>query len=739
MTRQRRLLAYSAEYEFGDENILTATYLEETRLRNQQRIKHAQSVLDTESEDRTVNNAKRFQQELDREIEISQHNQILLQRLERIHKNKLPKQFDVSHHTEEHLSAQRPTNFPHWQREQERIAEENKKMKRRLDQTKSLFDSKQLAADAAKYRYFSEQLSKADRRSQVKQKCKQLELHTNSKRNSNDIHSHSPSKARHRHKRHHLNAVQQESEQCTLEGIHECHPDQHDSRGSRELPRVRASHKVESKYSMSQGSFPTVTGTSKLIPPRERISPPVMKVAKGVRHFHSTAPKLWLIPAGLACAGLFVGTRYILRAQERVRRRRAGLPGEGDEVDEGASSTMSKMQQVLGVDVGSANLRVATASLLDSTHAARVIESADGLRATPAAVAVDNGSVSVGAIAKALQGRKPGYTATATRLLLGGATREREELVRTLPYTVHEQGDTLQLELDGKTYSPEWAVEIMLDHLHTTAAASLGEDPIENFPAVLAVPAGTGEQERAAYEKIANSAGFTVFAAIDEPVAALHAVERCAVQELKSTDVLSRKGPIAVVDMGGYVSTVSLLEKERRGSGFNLLHTLSTRTVSGHRVNELLFRSVVKKFEEEHGIDLSVDYMASYRILEAVESAKIELSSRGSTDINLPFITADQKGAKHLVHKVTSFDLARIQEGPAQEAIALCSRALNDSGVSKKELSALVLVGGGAKSEFIRQQLESFFELSAFNTKSFSPEEAVVLGAAEYGRKLVQE
>lgn len=239
----------------------------------------------------------------------------------------------------------------------------------------------------------------------------------------------------------------------------------------------------------------------------------------------------------------------------------------------------------------------------------------------------------------------------------------------------------------------KWAAEIMLNHLHTAAAASLGEDPIENFPAVLAVPAGTGEHERAAYEKIANSAGFTVFAAIDEPVAALHAVERCAVQELKSTDALSGRGPIAVFDIGGYVSTVSLLEKERRGSGFNLLHTLSTQRVSGHQVNELLFRSVVKKFEEEHGIDLSVDYMASYRILEAVEAAKIELSSRVSTDINLPFITADQKGAKHLVHKVTSFDLARIQEGPAQQSIELCTRALDDAGVSKKELSALVLVG----------------------------------------------
>jgi len=186
---------------------------------------------------------------------------------------------------------------------------------------------------------------------------------------------------------------------------------------------------------------------------------PAGRRAGAARLFHSTRPQPWLIPAGLASLGLFVGTRYILRAQERVRRRRAGLPGEGEgEGDEEGASSLNKMQQVLGVDVGSTNLRVASASLLDAAHAARVIESADGLRATPAAVAVDNGSVSVGAVAKSLQGRKPGYTATATRLLLGAATREkkeREQLLDKLPYTVHQSGDSLLLELDGKMYSPE--------------------------------------------------------------------------------------------------------------------------------------------------------------------------------------------------------------------------------------------------------------------------------------------
>jgi hypothetical protein len=201
----------------------------------------------------------------DRESEISLHNQILLERLERIHK-KLPKQFDVSHHSEEHLSAQRPSNFPLWQREQERIADENKKMRRRLDQTKSLFDTKQLAVDAAKSRYFSDQLSKADRRMQVKQRCKQLELHSSSKRSSSDTHGRSPSKSHHRHKRHHQSETDQQGEQHRMEGVHECHPDHLEHhRDSTELPRVRAPRKVQTKYALPQESFPTVTNTSKLI------------------------------------------------------------------------------------------------------------------------------------------------------------------------------------------------------------------------------------------------------------------------------------------------------------------------------------------------------------------------------------------------------------------------------------------------------------------------------------------
>ncbi|RLN72340.1 hypothetical protein BBJ28_00009812, partial [Nothophytophthora sp. Chile5] len=623
--------------------------------------------------------------------------------------------------------------------------------------TKASFDTKQLRVDADRHRYFADQISKAERRMQVKQQCMQLEGQAAIKRLGAEAEARSPPKTLHLHDQHHRRYdvwdVELQEKERAREILPECQPDKH---RSRRLPLL--SHQVADKYVELQASSPTMSPSL-----GRKLQPQGQALGAGgrasIRHFHATQHQPWMIPVGLACAGLFVGTRYILRAQERVRRRRAGLPeddqGDEDGTSDGYASANREMRQVLGVDVGSANLRVATASLLAPTSAARVIESADGLRATPAAVAVDNGSVSVGAIAKSLLGRKPGYTATATRLLLGEQSREVHlaawpfkqeelaELLQRLPYPVLTNADTLELELDGKTYSPEvrlrWAAEIMLDHLHATAASSLGEDPIDNFPAVVSVPAGTDEHDRAAYEKVATSAGFTVFAAIDEPVAALHDAERWASEELGSSEALSAGGPIAVFDLGGYTSSISVVEKERHGGGFRLLHTASSQAVSGHVIDDLLFRVVVDKFREQHNIDLSVDYMASYRILEAVEAAKIELSSRRSTDINLPFITADQTGAKHLVHKVSTFDLARVQEGPAREALALCDRVLATAGVSKQELTALVLIGGGSRSEFMRSQLETFFNRSAFETKNFRPEEAVVLGAAEYGRKLVQE
>lgn len=288
----------------------------------------------------------------------------------------------------------------------------------------------------------------------------------------------------------------------------------------------------------------------------------------------------------------------------------------------------------------------------------------------------------------------------------------------------------------------QWAAEIMLDYIHSMAARSLGDDGREGFPAIISVPAGLREQERGTFERVASSAGFEVISSVDEPVAAVHAAELSATEDQDDASLQALSGSasgstIAVFDMGGYKSSITLLQ--RSDSTYKILHSLATSKVSGKAVDDLLFDRVVGKFKQETGIDLSIDHMASYRVLEAVETAKIELSSRRSTDLNLPFITADRTGAKHLVQKLSAYDLTRACEDQVKQATALCDQALASAGVKKHDIGLLVLVGGGVRSDPVREQLEQFFGKEAFSGRNFKPEEAVVVGAAEFGRRLMSE
>jgi molecular chaperone DnaK len=281
----------------------------------------------------------------------------------------------------------------------------------------------------------------------------------------------------------------------------------------------------------------------------------------------------------------------------------------------------------------------------------------------------------------------------------------------------------------------------MLDYVHDVAARSLGDEAADGFPAVIAVPAGSSSNQCATIERIAVTAGFDLVSSVEEPVAAMHAVERVVQEDDDTADEFrgafagETSGPIAVFDMGGFVSTVSVLE--RRGSTYSVLASSTTTDVSGSLVDSLLFRRVVDRFYQDVGIDLSIDPLASYRILEAVEAAKLELSSRRTTDLNLPFITADQTGAKHLVQKLSTFDLARVLEAPVAKATTLCDATLKTAGLRKEDIGLLVLIGGGVRSEFVQTELEKYFKLRAFTSKNFQPEEAVVVGATEFGRRLV--
>ncbi|KAJ0399291.1 hypothetical protein ATCC90586_005214 [Pythium insidiosum] len=728
----KRPLSFIAEYRFGDDNLLTAAHFEEVRLKNEERLRKTESVLkfralslageSSKKSPEKVHNAKRLQQEQDRQEEIDQHNLVLLHRLERIHDH-VPKQFDVSHHSDVVRNAPRASNASQRRREQEKIASENKRLKRRLEGTKGTFDRKQLAADAERHRYFSDQISKITRRRKVQQSCQQLSDAAALKNTA-------------------AASVSPESFYVFQHGKAAARMDQGNNVDDDEAEEE------------DEGEDPSVA------PPRRAMAaplrlPPVAAASSSKYRVVSTATPS-LSPA-LRSSSKVINASELL---ERVRRRREGLPeDDSDDEDEhehagaaGRGNGRARhrvIDQLLGLDVGTSHLRLATASALSVSSPARVLESAEGLRAIPAAVAVENDGVLVGALAKSLQGRKPGNTAMATRLLLGKSASQwnaDDALRGLLPDSVTTDGDLLALQLDGKTYSTEWATEVLLDQMHAMAARSLGGSSDitgeDTYPAVLALPAASDDAQRLALEHAAMAAGFDVVSTVSEPIAALHAAENAVAQgdvppEFQLAFSGPQSGPIAVFDMGGYVSSLTIVE--RHGATYQTLASAASTRVSGAHVDRLLFRRVVDKFFQETGIDLSIDHMASYRILEAVEAAKMELSTRRRSDVNLPFITADHTGAKHLVQTLSTFDLNRVLEEPVKAAVSLCDQTLRDAGIKREHIGLLVLIGGGVRSEFVREELERFFKRQAFSSKAFRPDEAVVLGATEFGRRVVRE
>lgn len=248
---------------------------------------------------------------------------------------------------------------------------------------------------------------------------------------------------------------------------------------------------------------------------------------------------------------------------------------------------------------------------------------------------------------------------------------------------------------------------------------------------VLSIPPGLNEDQKVSYERLAVMAGFDLVTSVEEPIAAMWAI-----QLTKQPP----QGPIAVFDMGGYVSTFSILEQSDTSiSGYNILSSITTTSISGTLVNQKLFQQVVNKFRQEMDIDLSTDPLARFRILDAVEAAKMELSSRTSTDINLPFITANQTGAKHLIQKITTFDIERALETPLYDMTKLCDQLMKNIGLRTQDIEFLVLIGGGVRSEPVRTVMERHFKQASFTSKDFRSDEAVVVGAAEFARQLVQE
>ncbi|QND21916.1 molecular chaperone DnaK [Rhizobium leguminosarum bv. viciae] len=371
------------------------------------------------------------------------------------------------------------------------------------------------------------------------------------------------------------------------------------------------------------------------------------------------------------------------------------------------------MAKVIGIDLGTTNSCVAVMDGKD----AKVIENAEGARTTPSMVAFsEDGERLVGQPAKRQAVTNPTNTLFAVKRLIGrryeDPTVEKDK--HLVPFTIvkGDNGDAW-VEANGKGYSPAQISAMILQKMKETAESYLGEK-VEK--AVITVPAYFNDAQRRATKDAGRIAGLEVLRIINEPTAAALAY---------GLDKKEGK-TIAVYDLGGGTFDISILEI---GDGvFEVKSTNGDTFLGGEDFDMRLVEYLVGEFKRDNGIDLKNDKLALQRLKEAAEKAKIELSSSQQTEINLPFITADASGPKHLTLKLTRAKLESLVDDLVQRTIAPCKAALKDAGVTAAEIDEVVLVGGMSRMPKVQEVVKQLFGKEPH--KGVNPDEVVALGAA---------
>jgi molecular chaperone DnaK len=371
------------------------------------------------------------------------------------------------------------------------------------------------------------------------------------------------------------------------------------------------------------------------------------------------------------------------------------------------------MGKVIGIDLGTTNSCVA---VMDG-KTPKVIENAEGMRTTPSIVAfTDDGERLVGQPAKRQAVTNPEKTFFAVKRLIG--RRYDDPMVEKdkglVPYKIVKAGNgDAWVEADGKTYSPSQVSAFILQKMKETAEAHLGQK-VEQ--AVITVPAYFNDAQRQATKDAGKIAGLEVLRIINEPTAAALAY---GLDKAKA-------GTIAVYDLGGGTFDVSILEI---GDGvFEVKSTNGDTFLGGEDFDMRLVGYLADEFQKEQGINLRNDKLALQRLKEAAEKAKIELSSTTQTEINLPFITADQTGPKHLTMKLTRAKFEALVQDLVDKTIEPCRKALKDAGLSAGEITEVVLVGGMTRMPKIQEVVKQFFGKEPH--KGVNPDEVVAIGAA---------
>ena len=374
------------------------------------------------------------------------------------------------------------------------------------------------------------------------------------------------------------------------------------------------------------------------------------------------------------------------------------------------------MSKIIGIDLGTTNSCVAIMNGSD----ADVIDNSEGGRTTPSVVAMnDKDERLVGQIAKRQAITNPENTIFSVKRLMGRAfsSREVQDTIKRLPYKIQENpnGDA-HVMIRGKAYSPPEVSAMILQKIKQTAEDYLGEKVTD---AVITVPAYFNDSQRQATKDAGEIAGLNVLRIINEPTAASLAYGLDKKKEER----------IAVYDLGGGTFDVSILEI---GDGvFEVKSTNGDTFLGGDDFDIRIIDWLVAEFKKDQGIDLKNDRMALQRLKEAAERAKIELSSSQETEINLPFVTADATGPKHLVLKLSRAKLEQLVDDLIDRSIQPCKKALADAGISASEINEIVLVGGMTRMPKVIQRVKEFFGKEPH--RGVNPDEVVAIGAAIQG------
>ncbi|MFM7697946.1 MAG: molecular chaperone DnaK [Limnohabitans sp.] len=383
------------------------------------------------------------------------------------------------------------------------------------------------------------------------------------------------------------------------------------------------------------------------------------------------------------------------------------------------------MGRIIGIDLGTTNSCVA----IMEGNTTKVIENAEGARTTPSIIAYqEDGEILVGASAKRQAVTNPRNTLYAVKRLIGRKFDEKEvqKDIDLMPYIIAkaDNGDAW-VEVRGQKMAPPQISAEVLRKMKKTAEDYLGEEVTE---AVITVPAYFNDSQRQATKDAGRIAGLDVKRIINEPTAAALAFG------LDKTEKGDRK--IAVYDLGGGTFDVSIIEiadvdGEKQ---FEVLSTNGDTFLGGEDFDQRIIDFIIAEFKKDSGVDLSKDVLALQRLKEAAEKAKIELSSSTATDINLPYVTADATGPKHLNIKLNRAKLESLVDELIERTIAPCRTAIKDAGVSVGDIDDVILVGGMTRMPKVQEKVKEFFGKDP--RRDVNPDEAVAVGAAIQGQVL---